>query len=98
MAPSDESDDVTTHHVADSLTDEQLAAFEHGWAAIIMPASEGWKIRYVSTPSFDDEPGTTFGSLDEALAAIHEVLPAVNTPQEKARARHDLERRHPAER
>lgn len=88
----DEHHDGTAHHAA-PLTDEQLAAFEQGWAAVIMPIHDGWKIRYVSPPTFGDERGTTFGTIDEALAAIREVLPAVNTPEARARARQEFEQR-----
>jgi hypothetical protein len=87
------ADEVSVHEATSSLTDEQLAAFEHGWAAMIMPVQAGWKVQYVSTPSFEEESGTTFETIDEALAAIREVLPTVNTPQERRRARRDLEGR-----
>jgi hypothetical protein len=87
------ADDVGAHEATPPLTDEQLAAFEQGWAAIIMPVRAGWKIQYVSPPSFEEESGTTFETIDEALAAIREVLSAVNSSEERERARQDLERR-----
>jgi hypothetical protein len=93
MSQEHGADEVSAHEATSSLTDEQLAAFEHGWAAMIMPVQASWKVQYVSSSSFEEESGTTFETLDEALAAIREVLPAVNTPEERARARHDLEGR-----
>ena len=95
MTPTDESSNVTAHHATHPLTDEQLAAFEQGWAVVIMPVPDGWRIRYVSANVFADEPGTTFEAINEALAAIQEVLPAVNTPEARARASRERKQRHP---
>jgi hypothetical protein len=75
------------------LAPDELAAFEQGWAATVMPVHDGWKVQYFSDPSFEDEVGTTFSSLPDALAAISEMLPIVNSPEEKERARRLLRKR-----
>ena len=74
-----------------SLTAQQLAAFENGWGVKIMPALGGWKICYFSQPSFESEPGTLFPTMDDALDAVRAVLPIVNAPAERERARNELE-------
>jgi len=73
------------------LSAEQLEALQNGVAATIMPVTNGWRVQYFSVPSFDQEPGTTFPTFASALAAIGDVLPRVNSPEERARARADLE-------
>lgn len=87
------SEDVRADRARQPLTDEQLAAFKQGWAATIMPVEDGWKINYFSVSDFEDEPGTTFPSIDEALGALRAILAAVNLPEERERARRALE--HP---
>jgi hypothetical protein len=75
------------------LTPEQLRGLQYGVAAIIMPVSGGWRVHYFSIPDFGQEPGTDFPSFEAAIAAIEDVLPAVNTPEERARARDELQER-----
>ena len=74
------------------MTAEQLAAYEHGWGAMIMPSSRGWKLYYFSVPDFDEEPGTVFPDFDAAMDALYEILPAANSQEQKEKARRDLER------
>ena len=52
-----------------------------------MPVTDGWKIDFFSVPDFEQEPGTTFSSLREAVQTILEWLPRVNTEEERAKAR-----------
>jgi len=73
------------------LSAEQLEALQHGVAATIMPVASGWRVQYFSGQDFDGQPGTTFPSFAAALAAIGEVLPRVNSEEERARARADLQ-------
>jgi hypothetical protein len=75
------------------LTPEQLRGLQYGVAVTLMPVSEGWRVHYFSIPDFDEEPGTDFPSFEAAIDAIEDVLPAVNTPEERARARDELEQR-----
>jgi len=44
----------------------------------------------IHIPHFEDEPGTDFPSFEDALEAMVDVLPAVNTDKERARARDEL--------
>jgi len=76
-----------------SLSEEQLEAFEQGWGASIMPDRDGWKVQYFSVQHFAKESGDVFGSFDEAVAAISDVLPAVNSEADRARARKTLQER-----
>src|SRR5436305_12352809 len=75
------------------LTLEQLRGFQQGIAVTIMPVRDGWRVHYFSITDFDDEPGTTFPSFEAALAAVEEVLPAVNSPEERERADRELRQR-----
>jgi len=79
-----------------ALSDRQLEAFEQGWGASIMPDRDGWKVQYFSVQHFADEPGDVFASFEEAVAAISDVLPVVNSEADRARARKTLQdrRRH----
>jgi hypothetical protein len=70
-----------------SLNARQLRAFQHGLGARIMPVADGWKIDFFSVPDFEQEPGTTFSRLQEAVQTILEWLPRVNTEEERAKAR-----------
>jgi len=81
-----------------SLSDEQLEAFEQGWGASVMPDRDGWKVQYFSIQHFPKEPGDVFASFEEAVAAISDVLPEVNSEADRARARKTLQerRRRPA--
>jgi len=72
------------------LTVRQLQGLQHGVAASVMPVENGWRVHYFSQPTFEAEPGTDFRTCSEALTAIAQVLPIVNTPEEKARARDEL--------
>lgn len=72
------------------LTPEQLRGLQYGVAASLMPVGDGWRLHYFSLPHFEDEPGTDFPSFEAALDAMVEVLPAVNTDEERARARDEL--------
>jgi hypothetical protein len=76
-----------------SLSDEQLQAFEQGWGASIMPDRDGWKVQYFSIQHFAKEPGDVFASFEEAVAAISDVLPVVNSEADRARARKVLQGR-----
>ena len=76
-----------------SLSDEQLEAFEQGWGASIMPDRDGWKVQYFSIQHFPKEPGDVFASFEEAVAAISDVLPEVNSEADRARARKTLQER-----
>jgi hypothetical protein len=76
-----------------TLSEEQLEAFEYGWAATIMPAREGWRVQYFSMEDFEGEPGDVFATFEDAIAAISEVLPVVNSEEERARARRELRAR-----
>jgi hypothetical protein len=73
-----------------TLTPEQVQGLQHGVGASIMPVSDGWRVHYFSIPTFEEEPGTTFPDFDSALAAIKEVLPPVNTEEQRERAREQL--------
>ena len=79
-----------------SLSNQQLAAFEQGWGASIMPDRDGWKVQYFSIQHFADEPGDVFASFEEAVAAISDVLPAVNSEADRARAQKLLQQRRRA--
>jgi hypothetical protein len=72
------------------LTVRRLQGLQQGIAALLMPVESGWRVHYFSRPTFDTEPGTDFPDFDAALAAIAEVLPVVNTSEEKARAQEEL--------
>jgi len=74
------------------MTEEQLRAYEQGWAARIMPVKAGWKIDYFSIPDFEREPGTVFPTFEDALIALAEVLPAANAEEQRLKAREDLRR------
>jgi hypothetical protein len=73
-----------------SATLKQLRGLQYGVAVTLMPVSDGWRVNYFSIPDFDAEPGTTFPTFEAAIEAIEQVLPAVNTDEEKARARDEL--------
>jgi hypothetical protein len=75
-----------------SLTPEQLRALPHGVAATLMPVHDGWRVQYCSLPSFEDEPGSTFPSFEAAIAALSEMLPRVNSEDQRRRARAHTER------
>jgi hypothetical protein len=79
-----------------SLSNQQLEAFERGWGASIMPDRDGWKVQYFSVQDFDDEPGDVFASFEEAVEAISDVLPAVNSEADRARAQKLLQQRRRA--
>ncbi len=74
----------------EALSPEQLRGLQDGVGAVILPVTDGWRIRYFSLPDFDAEPGTTFSSFDAAMAALQKVLPVINTDEERARARQEL--------
>ena len=82
---------------AAQLTDEQLRAFEQGWAVTLMPVPGGWKLHYFSSSAFATAPGTTVPTFEQALADIATILPAVNSPVEQERARQALAVREGAE-
>lgn len=63
------------------------ASYEYGVGASIMPVGEGWKVAYFSSPNFESQTGTVFGTFEEALMAIEELLPLVNSAEEKVKAR-----------
>jgi hypothetical protein len=71
-------------------TVHELRAYQRGTAAMIMPVREGWKIAYLSGENFERERSTTFPTIEEALAAIADLLPVANSDEEKAKAR-DME-------
>ncbi|MDQ2743460.1 MAG: hypothetical protein M3Z66_14375 [Chloroflexota bacterium] len=62
-----------------TLTPEQLRGLQYGVAATLMPVGDCWRLHYFSIPHFE-----------EALHAVVEVLPAVNSNEERARARNEL--------
>lgn len=66
------------------------AAYEYGVGASIVPVGEGWRVSYFSGPGFAARTGTTFATLEEALVDVRGLLLAVNSEDEKAKAR-DLE-------
>ena len=76
-----------------SLSDEQLEAVAQGWGASIMPDRDGWKVQYFSVQNFADQPGDVFASFEEAVAAITDVLPAVNSGADRERAQKTLQER-----
>jgi hypothetical protein len=86
---TEERDNVSEAHdpLETSLNARQLRAFQYGLGARIMPVADGWKIDFFSVPDFEQEPGTTFSSLQEAVQTILEWLPRVNTEEERAKAR-----------
>lgn len=73
-----------------ALSLAQLRGLQYGVAATIMPVATGWRLHYYSAPSFAEEPGTDFCSLEEAIVAMTEVLAAMNTDEEKLRANAEL--------
>jgi len=75
------------------LTLEQLRGFQFGVAVVIMPVTEGWRVHYFSIPDFDDEPGTTFPTYGAAMQAVDDVLPVVNSREQRERATHELRER-----
>jgi hypothetical protein len=50
-------------------------------------------VHYFSIPDFDQEPGTDFPSFEAVIDAVRDVLPAVNTSEERTRAREELNER-----
>lgn len=74
-----------------AYTARDLRAFQRGTAAVVMPVAAGWKIAYLSGGDFEGQRGTTFGTLEEALAAVEELLPRANSQEEKAKLR-EMER------
>ncbi|MGH2441796.1 MAG: hypothetical protein ACRDFX_01365 [Chloroflexota bacterium] len=93
MAWSGDSDDEVAGGDAADLTQEQLLGLQYGVAATIMPVAKGWRIRYFSTHNFEGEPGTTFPNFDAALQAMAEVLPLINSAEERVRSHDELLRR-----
>jgi hypothetical protein len=69
------------------LSARQLHAFQYGLGARIMPAHDGWKVDFFSVPDFEQEPGTTFATLQEAVQLVLEWLPRVNSEEERAKAK-----------
>lgn len=72
------------------MTPEQPRGLQYGVAATLMPVGAGWRVHYFSLPHFEEEPRTDFPSFEAALHAMVEVLPAVNTDEEGARASDEL--------
>lgn len=87
-AGPDEPEEQTS--TDEALSPEQLWGLQCGVAASIMPAADGWRVHYFSLSDFDSQPGTSFPSFDEALAAIKAVLPHVNSPEQRVRAQQEL--------
>lgn len=73
-----------------ALSENQLEALQHGVAATVMPVSGGWRVHYFSVPDFDDQPGTDFAAFADALQSIADILPTINSPEERERAVEDL--------
>lgn len=88
--PREYDEDGTEPDRPPPLTPEQLRGLQYGVAATLMPVGDGWRLHYFSLPHFEDGPGTDFPSFEAALEAMVEVLPAVNTDEERARARDEL--------
>lgn len=90
-------DDTSGSANGTPLSVEQLRAYEWGWGAKLMPVKDGWKLHYYSTPSFEEEPGTVYSTLVDAIEALSDILPAANSLEQKERARADLARLHATE-
>jgi hypothetical protein len=65
----------------------QLRAFRYGLGARIMPVNKGWRVDFFSVPDFEQESGTDYPSLQEAVETVMEWLPRVNTEEEREKAR-----------
>ena len=74
------------------LNARELRAVQRGVAATIMPVAGGWKVQYVTGLDFEDEHGTTYSQISEAVEAIIKMLPLVNSEEGRARAREMEER------
>jgi hypothetical protein len=66
-------------------SEEELRAFQAGTSAIIMPASDGWKVSYISGLDVEKEEGTVFASFEEVMAAVADLLPKANSDEELAK-------------
>ena len=72
------------------LSQEQLRAFQHGVGAMIVPVGDEWKVVYFGAQEFQDEDGELYPSFDEAMAAIEEIVPVINRPDQREKMR-DME-------
>lgn len=90
MSDREDWDEIESPEDDPELTILRLQGLRDGIGAFIMPVTAGWRIHYFSSPAFDEEPGTDFPTFQKAMAAIADVLLAVNTEEEKERAREDL--------
>ena len=73
-----------------AFTPEQLHAIQAGIATTLMPVRDGWRVDYFRVVDFEAEPGTTFPTFEAAVEAITEVLPVINSDEERECAREDL--------
>jgi hypothetical protein len=81
-------DSETTRCRVEALENQlQRPPVEYGLGARIMPVSDGWRVDFFSVPDFEQEPGTTYDSLEDAVQILLEWLPKVNSPEERDRAR-----------
>lgn len=88
---NDEAGEEASGELEIPVNVQQLrAAYQYGVAATIMPVHDGWKIAYFSSDQFEEREGTTFTTFEEAMAGIAELLPVINSEEEKAKLR-DME-------
>lgn len=69
------------------LSEQQLRAFQYGVGAMIVPVGDEWKVVYFGAEEFEDEVGEMYPSFEDAMAAIEEIIPAINTPDQREKMR-----------
>lgn len=54
---------------------------------MVLPVRDEWKVVCFGAREFEDEAGELCPSFDEAMAAIEEIAPAINTQDQREKMR-----------